>query len=344
MSEIIKQINVDGVDYDIVSESAEKKIAELEKNNTALASITIGTRDDLGNPIKVGLGEQPDDFYISRDIFIGKSVSLSAAGGVIIGTGSDCPLEMKWNRWDNSFTITGGYGFNTIKIGSDTITYDGVVVGGSGGSSSNSNLNLAGDGTISIYNDGVRFGTTGASDNDMALIGPGVQISMYDQETININHIPMGFLLKISTSTIECNGKNLLEGAGSGGSYVQSHNGTTLHLGTGDHSIVAKSSGIDLIIGTATYIANDVNIGSQVAIGNYSPYYYENPQIQIGTELGADEFLGIRGPVYLEAKTEETSLTIGTDGVGRLKIDWGEEDKIVFTNLMSGKKATLTLS
>lgn len=321
----IKKINVDGVDYDIVSESAEKKIAELEKNNTALASITIGTRDDLQNPVKVGLGERPNDFDSTKDIFICKGVYLSGEA-VIIGSGAYPSLEMSWTH-DKCFLIKGGYEHNEIKISSDSIKFNGVVVGGSGGGTAG--VLLGPEQEIHLTeNGGLRFGSDVSSDLSSGLIETGMQITMYN-DALNIAHNSKGFSLRISSAAIVCNGKDLLAGAG-GGSPVESHDGTKLNLGTEDCSIIAVNEG-----------GYNLQIGKSVSIGNYVRI---GEGVDIGTDLQEGKRLYIRGPVYLEAQSGETGLIIGTDDTSCLKIDWGENDKIVFTNLRSGKKATLTLS
>lgn len=321
----INKINVGGVDYDIVSESAEKKIAELEKNNTALASITFGARNDLGDPIKVGLGQRPNDFDTLKDIFICKGAYLSGEA-VIIGSGAYPALEMSWSH-DQSFLIKGGYGDNEIKIGSNAIKFNGEVVGGSGGGPAG--VLIGPEQEIHLTESGgLRFGSDLSSDFSSGRIDTGMQITMYN-DALNIAHNQSGFSLRISSIAIKCNGKNLLSGAG-GGSPVESHDGTKLNLGTEGCSIIAVGEeGYGLQIGKLVKIGSHVDIGRGVAIG---------------TDLPQKERICIKGPVYLETQTGGTGLTIGTNEIGCLKIDWGENDKIVFTNLQSGKKATLTLS
>jgi hypothetical protein len=331
----IHSINVGGVDYDIVSESAEKKIAELEKNNSALASITLGTRNDYQDPVRVQFGGPPVYLGSTTDIYIGQDVSLSVEG-VNIGSGSECPINMHWGS-DNRFFIQGGYGNNEISIGSDDIRFDGKVVGGGGGGSSSiSGVDIRDGMQIQLSKaGGLCFGSDIDSAWETGLIGTGMRIRMYNDE-LSIDHNPSGFSLRISSVAIECNGNNMLADAGgsgsgsSGDSYVESHDGTELNLGTEGCSIIALSgNGYDLQIGKSVSIGGHVSIGGRVAIG---------------TALQQGEMLHIKGPVYLEATTGTTALTIGTDGKGYLKIDWGESDKIVFTNLKSGKKATLELS
>lgn len=338
MSEIIKQINVGGVDYDIVSESAEKKIAELEKNNTALASVTFGTRNDQGDPVKVKFGNLPVNFGSDTDIYIGSGALI----GEDVKIGTEYPLYIGWEG-NGSLTISSNGGNRgTITIGSNVHITPGSI---GGGNSSNSDINLVGTGVIQLDGDNLYFGTD-SSFSSVGKIGAGVQISMYGEETLSIHQNVMGFSLLISPYEIICNGTNLLEGSGSGSgnSYIESLDGTRLQLGTGNYTIATKGSqGIDLTIGTGTYIENFVNLGPKVAIGTLSNHYMSTANIQIGTDLQGEN-LSLSGPIYLATEHGATSLTIGTDTRGCISIDWGGDDKIVFTNLRSGKKATLTLS
>lgn len=311
----IKKINVGGVDYDIVSESAEKKIAELEKNNTALANITFGSRSASDDLIKVGLGKVPDYPEEADDIVIGKGTRI----GESVKIGSEYPVSMEWNSFGCFCISSNGGNRGTITIGSNVNIQAGS---GSGSGSGSGNAGISGEvridsnsilhmssSTISIYDshlnldsEGLHFGTQDGH------IGNNVGIALY---------------------------------------------GEAIELGQGYRSICRFfADACDIYIGTKTddyrkglivregcshilEIGNGVNIGESVHIGAH---------VAIGGNLSSEEHLNIQGPVFLEAKNGETALTIGTDVRGCLKIDWGGNDKIVFTNLNSGKKATLTLS
>lgn len=135
-------------------------------------------------------------------------------------------------------------------------------------------------------------------------------------------------------------------GGGSNSSIVESGDGTKLQLGSGSNAIATISStggiGLNTYIGRGVAIRDDVVIQRGVEIGE---------DVLIGTgvsglhvAIGGDyDGLRILGPVYLEGQSF-SSLNIGTGSFGPINIDWSGDDKIVFTNLSSGKKATLTLS
>lgn len=134
---------------------------------------------------------------------------------------------------------------------------------------------------------------------------------------------------------------------GSNSSIVESGDGTKLQLGSGSNAIATISStggtGLNTYIGRGVKIRGDVviergvEIGEDVLIGTG----VNGLHVAIGGDYGG---LRILGPVYLEGQSNYASLNIGTGGFGPINIDWSEDDKIVFTNLSSGKKATLTLS
>lgn len=107
MSEIIKQINVDGVDYDIVSESAENKISELNEKVENLSSgggdslwsyhkegdklvcseprITLGTGCYIGYNASYGVSNYANSTVIGASVWI--------APDVFIGTDCDARSE-----------------------------------------------------------------------------------------------------------------------------------------------------------------------------------------------------------------------------------------------------------
>lgn len=293
----IKKINVGGVDYDIVSESAEKKIAELEKNNTALASVTIGTRNDLGDPIKVGLGTVPDSSEVA-DIMIGKGTRI----GESVQIGSQYPVSMGWDSYGCFFIKSDGGNRGGITIGSNVNIQVGSGSGNAGIKGvvqidSNSELRMS-SAAINIYDtiltlnyDGLCFGTQGGR------IGNNISIAMYGDGVALAN---------------ECR--------------------KVCHL---------FADNCDIYIGSAL---RDTNTALTV-IDRATTVLEIAPGVTIGKGLQPTEHLTIKGPVYLEAESSRTYLTIGTDGNGGLKIDWsGDGSAITFTHVQTGKKATLTLS
>lgn len=293
----INKINVGDVDYDIVSESAEKKIAELEKNNTALASVTIGTTS-TDEPIKVSLGADPGP--INFDIYLGKQVYL----GQQVTIGTKYPVEIGWED-NGSLTIrSNGGNRGAITIGSNA-----NIQVGSGSGSGNADikgevqiddgcsLRMSSDALLDIEDsrltldaEGLRFGTQGG------WIGNNISIAM------------------------DCNALELRN----------------------DHYKLCQlfTHECEVYIGTAFSTTNT----SLKVLEQGIPELGIGVGVFIGENLADGETVHIKGPVYLEAKTGKTCLTIGTDGRGCLKIDWEDGDKIVFTHLDSGKKATLTLS
>ncbi len=294
----IKKINVDGVDYDIVSESAEKKIAELEKNNTALASVIIGTTS-TGAPIEVKLGADPDPIH--DDIYIGKKVYLGPE--VIIGT--KYPVHIGWQD-DGSLTITSNGGNRggitigsnvNIQIGSGSGSGSGnAVIKGEVQINSGSRLRMSSAivdieySRLTLNSEGLRFGTQGG------WIGKNISIAMYG---------------------------DALELRNDRGKLCQ---------------LFANES--ELYIGSAL---SDTNTSLKVCDQGL-PVLEIGAGVTIGENLKG-EHLTIKGPVYLEAASGGTHLTIGTDEHGGLKIDWSDDGSaITFTHAQTGKKATLTLS
>ena len=316
----IKKINVSGVDYDIVSESAERKIAELEKNNTALASVTIGTRDDLGDPIKVGLGALPE-YSEAEDIMIGKGTWIGE--GVLIG--SQYPVSMGWDEDGHFFIKSNGGNRGDITIGPNANIQVGSGSGNAGikgvvqiDSSSELRMSSA---AVNIYNspltlnsEGLHFGTQDGH------IGNNVGIVMHGN-AIELQH---GFRHICRFYADACD------------IYIGSN--------TGDDrkGLVVNEGGRQIMeIGNGVYIGHSLSIGSSVFIGDL---VHIGPNVSIGENLLDEEHLHIQGPVYIKAEAGVRGLTIGTDGIGIIKISWAEADKIVFTDVESGKKATLTLS
>lgn len=314
----IKKINVDGVDYDIVSESAEKKIAELEKNNTALASVTFGTRNDFGDPVKVGLGTLPE-YSEAEDIMIGKGTMIGE--GVLIG--SQYPVSMGWDNDGSFFIKSDGGNRGAISIGSNVRLEVGSGSGNAGIKGdvqidSNSQLRIS-SAAINIYDtnlicnaEGLHFGTQGGH------IGNNISLSMYGD----------GVELRNDRGSI-CQ------------LYAE---GCEISIGsvTLDKGLIVTERGSQLIeIGNTVYIGNSLTIGSAVSIGDS---VHIGANVYIGDNLSSQERLHIQGPVYIKAETGVRGLTIGTDDIGIIKISWSEADKIVFTDVATGKKATLTLS
>lgn len=295
----IKKINVDGVDYDIVSESAEKKIAELEKNNTALASVTFGTRNGFGDPIKVGLGtllagSEAEDIMIGKCTRIGESVQI----------GSQYPVLMGWDNNGSFFIKSNGGNRGGITIGSNV-----RLEGGSGSGSGNAGIkgdvqidsgsilrmssaivNIE-DSRLTLNSEGLRFGTQGG------WIGNNISIAMYG-DALELRN-DRGKLCQLFAN--EC----------------------------------------EVYIGSAL---SDTNTALKV-LDQGLPVLEIGPGVTIGKGLQQTEHVTIKGPVYLEAESSKTHLTIGTDQRGCLKIDWSSDGSaITFTHVQTGKKATLTLS
>lgn len=161
----IKKINVDGVDYDIVSESAERKIAELEENTAAIASVTIGTRDASSEYIKVGIGTILDTSDVA-DIIIGKGTRI----GESVTIGSGYPVSMGWDS-DGSFSISSNGGNRDAIIMRSNVKADpnsALEISSSVVTIKDSFLHLR-------NNDGLRFGGGSKS----TWIGCNVIISMY---------------------------------------------------------------------------------------------------------------------------------------------------------------------
>lgn len=319
----IKKINVDGVDYDIVSEPAERKIAALEKTNVALHAVTFGTRDTQTDFIHVGFGITPPEYSAVKDVFIGKGAYI----GENVHMGTEFPIRMRWDDRGNFRIESDGGNRGAITIGSNV----NIQVGSGSGSGnagiegkvqidSGSELHMSSS-TINMYDShltlnakGLHFGTENGH------IGNNVGIVMYG-DAIELQH---GFRHICRFSADACD------------IYIGSK--------TDDDKkgLIINEGGAHILeIGNDVYIGNSINIGSCVNIGES---VHIGAHVAIGGNLSSEEHLNIQGPVFLEAKNGEPTLTIGTDLMGCLKIDWGENDKIVFTNLNSGKKATLTLS
>lgn len=293
----IKKINVDGVDYDIVSESAEKKIAELEKNNTALASVTIGTTS-TGAPIEVKLGADPDPIH--DDIYVGKKVYLGSQ--VIIGT--KYPVHIGWQDNGSLTIMSDGGNRGAITIGSNV-----RLEVGSGSGSGNAGIkgdvqidsgcilrmssaivNIE-DSRLTLNSEGLRFGTQGG------WIGNNISIAMYG-DALELRN-DRGKLCQLFAN--EC----------------------------------------EVYIGSAL---SDTNTALKV-LDQGLPVLEIGAGVVIGENLQRTERIRIKGPVYLEAESSKTHLTIGTDGHGSLNIDWSSNGSaITFTHVQTGKKATLTLS
>lgn len=291
---MINKINIDGVDHEIVSEPAERKIAELEKNSTALASVTLGTRNDFGDPVKVGLGALPEN-SAAEDIMIGKGTRIGE--GVLIG--SQYPVSMGWDNNGSFFIKSDGGNRGSITIGSNVNLTVGAGGGGIPGDvqiDSHSQLRMSSaainiDDTNLICNaEGLRFGTQGGH------IGNNISLSMYgDAVELRNDRVSMCQL------------------------YAE---------------------GCEVYIGSAL---SDTNTSLKVTEGGITEL-----ELGVGVTIGKNlrgEHLTIKGPVYLEAASSETYLTIGTDEHGCLKIDWSNDGSaITFTHVHTGKKATLTLS
>lgn len=301
----IKKINVDGVDYDIVSESAEKKIAELEKNNTALASVIIGSTS-TGAPIKVGLGQFPDDDK-AEDIVIGQGTRIGE--NVIIG--SEYPVCIDWED-DGSLTIySNGGNRGSISIGSNVKLEAGSGSGytdikGKVQIDSNSELRMS-SAAINIYDtnlilnhEGLSFGSQGGH------IGNSISLRMYGDAA-----------------------------------ELSSDRGRMCELYAEDCVIRIGSAAQDKGLHVTEYGSHVLEIGNNVYIGDLVRI---GANVSIGENLSREERLHIQGPVYIKAETGVRGLTIGTDDIGIIKISWTEADKIVFTDVTTGKKATLTLS
>lgn len=277
----IKKINVDGVDYDIVSDSAERKIAALEKTNVALNAVTFGTRDTQTDFIHVGFGITPPEYSSEKDVFIGKGAYIGE--GVQMGT--EFPIFMRWTSNGNFLIESNGGNRGTIIIGSNAHITPG------GGGSIPEEITILGSGTISIYDS----------------------------------------ILEVNSKILTFGRNNPVSMQMYGDMFHVADNGGNIDLkiaSTGRHIL---RIGGDIPFMLDTWSGNVIQIGSNV---------------HIGTDLLAGDALDIVGPVYLKAEAGATSLTIGTGGLGVIKIDWGNgsTDKIVFTNLLTGKKATLTLS
>lgn len=125
----IKKINVDGVDYDIVSESAEKKIAELEKKvEGGDSSWTYHeesnqlTREEpqiiLGTGCRIGYNPSYCSPEEAKGTIIGTSVWI--APGVFIGTNCEARGTTPW--YDGSTVSID----NSVYIGSK-VTIEGKL-------------------------------------------------------------------------------------------------------------------------------------------------------------------------------------------------------------------------
>lgn len=144
MSEIIKQINVDGVDYDIVSESAERKIAEL---NEKVENLPSGGGDSLWSYHKEGdkLVCSEPQITLGTGCHIGKNPiqgNIDMARGTIIGTsvwiaeevfiGTNCQARGKGAAWAYDATVvvnTGVIVYGNVKIGTETKITGEVEIG-----------------------------------------------------------------------------------------------------------------------------------------------------------------------------------------------------------------------
>ena len=278
----IKKINVDGVDYDIVSESAERKIAALEKTNAALNAVTFGTRDTQTDFIHVGIGIEPSEYKPVKDVFIGKGAYI----GESVQMGTEFPILMRWDSIGNFLIESDGGNRGTITIGSNV-----NLTGGSTGGGGNipKEINILGSGTINIYDSVFEV------DSESLTFGKGdpVTMQMY------------GDMLNV-----RCNSKSMEL-------MVASKNSHVLRLGYG------------IAFRLGNWFEDAIQIGANV---------------HIGTGLTSGDTLDISGPVYLKATSGVSGLTIGTNGMSAINIDWESGDKIVFTHIDTGKKATLTLS